>query len=69
MATGTLTLSKYIPGMEEYFINHKHLVWFDTIEECMDMIKFYLENDNEREKIGINGAKILLEGAEKNGEV
>jgi hypothetical protein len=60
MASGSLALSKYIPGIEEYFENHKHLVWFNTKEECLDLINYYLKHDDEREQIGINGARELL---------
>lgn len=56
MATGTLTISNYIPGLEEYFSNHEHLVWFNTPSECVDLCKYYLNHPDEAEKIGTAGA-------------
>lgn len=48
-------ITKYIPGMEDHFENHKHLVWFDTIDEGLELIDHYLKNDEEREKIAQQG--------------
>jgi hypothetical protein len=60
LAAGTMVMSKYFPGIEEYFENHKHLVWFNTKEECLYLIDYYLKHDEEREQIGINGAQEAL---------
>jgi hypothetical protein len=60
LAAGTMVMSKYFPGIEEYFENHKHLVWFNTKEECLYLIDYYLKHDDEREQIGINGAQEAL---------
>lgn len=51
MASGSLMLTKYIPGLENYFSNHKDIVWFYSLADCMELLKFYLENNEEREKI------------------
>jgi len=61
MASGTLTLSKYIPGLEKYFENKKDLVWFNTEEEALELAKYYLDHPEEAEEIGKNGAKKVLE--------
>jgi len=62
MASGTLTVSHYIPGLEEYFTNGKDLVWFENADECVDLVEYYLEHEEEAEKIAINGsAKVLSE--------
>jgi len=62
MASGTLTLSHYIPGLERYFENGKDLVWFKTEDECMKLIDYYLNNEGEAKRIGLNGsAKVLKE--------
>ena len=60
ISSGTMTLSKYIPGMEEYFENGKNIVWFNTEQECMQLIDFYLKNDDLREEIGKNGEKEII---------
>jgi hypothetical protein len=45
----------YIPGMEKHFTNHKHLAWFRNIEEGIDIVRYYLDHDNEREEIAEAG--------------
>jgi glycosyltransferase involved in cell wall biosynthesis len=61
MATGSLVLSSYVPGLEEYFINKKHLVWFHTVEECVELAKYYIKHPKEAEEIGRQARKIILE--------
>jgi spore maturation protein CgeB len=61
MASGTLTLSAYIPGLETYFDNKRDLVWFKSADECVELAKYYLEHEEEAKQIGINGSKKVLE--------
>ena len=61
MACGPLVISRYIPHMETFFENNKHLVWYKTIPECMDKIDYYLKNPQKAKEIGINGAKHIAE--------
>lgn len=49
--SGRMHVTLYIPGMEDEFENHKNIVWYDDLNEAMEIIKYYLENDKEREKI------------------
>jgi len=51
----------YTPGIEEHFENHKHLVWFKNIEEGIDLVRYYVEHDNEREEIAEAGYKLACE--------
>jgi len=51
----------YTPGIEEHFENRKHLVWFRNIEEGIDLIRYYLEHDNEREEIAEAGYRLACE--------
>ena len=53
-------ITLYIPGMEEDFENHKHLVWFKTVDEGIDLIKYYLDHDTEREEIAWAGWKLAM---------
>jgi len=46
-----LHLTLYIPGMEEHFENHENIVWYHDLNEAMELIGYYLENDDEREEI------------------
>lgn len=60
MASGAFHLTKYAPGMEEVFENRKHLVWFDSIAEAIELIEYYLAHDEERERIAEAGRQKVL---------
>jgi hypothetical protein len=60
IAAQRLYLTQYCPGLESFFVNHKHLVWFKSIEEGIDLIRFYLEHDDLRERIAYFGRKQIL---------
>jgi len=61
MAAERLHLTHYIPGMEQDFENHKHLVWFKTIPEGLNLLDYYVKNDKARDKIATEGKKIVFE--------
>jgi spore maturation protein CgeB len=61
MACGGFLLTSYVPGMEELFTNHKHLVWYNNQQECLDLIEYYLEHPNEREIIAQKGHVLAFE--------
>jgi len=61
MAAGRLFMTEYCQGMERYFKNHEHLVWFKTVEEGLDLIRYYLDHDEDRERIARRGRKIVSE--------
>jgi glycosyltransferase involved in cell wall biosynthesis len=52
-ASGRPLICKYIPGMEKDFTNGKNLVWFKTVPEALDKIKFYLKNNKERAQLAV----------------
>ena len=60
MASGTLHICHYVPGLETYFENKKHCVWFNTVDECVDLCIYYLEHPDECNEIGKQGAEIVL---------
>ena len=59
--SGAFLLIRYFPGIENIFINHKHLVWFHSDEEGLELIDYYLKNGNEREKIARSGYSYLID--------
>lgn len=61
MGSGRLHITHYIPGMEKDFENGKHLVWFRTIPEGLNLIQKYLKYPAAREQIAANGRKLVLE--------
>ena len=60
IANGTFYLCRHFPGVNIMFEDKKHLVIWKTKEELIDKIEYYLENDNEREKIAKNGQNYIL---------
>lgn len=60
MACKAFFLTSYFPGLEEFFENGKHLVWFDSIPEAIELIKYYLVNEEEREKIATMGQQEVV---------
>ena len=60
MACGTLHLTRYFSGLEEHFQNGKHLVWFESIDEAVDLAKRYLREDEARERIAAAGREEVV---------
>lgn len=57
MASGTFCLTHYFEGIEEFFENGFHLVWWKTIDELIQYIDYFLSHEKERKQIAINGYK------------
>ena len=55
LGCGGFLLTRYIPGLEEFFTNHEHLVWFRSTPEALELIDHYLRRDTERERIARSG--------------
>lgn len=60
LAAGRLHLTRYIPGMEQDFKNHLHLVWFREIDEALDLAAWYLSHDSEREFVAKSGRDLVM---------
>jgi len=60
MASGAFHLTHYVPDMETLFENRKHLVWFNAVPEAIELIKYYLAHDEEREAIAMAGREKVL---------
>ena len=59
LASGGFHLTHYVPGLETMFDNHKHLVWFKSDEECLDLIAYYLKHPHLRQKISQRGRRLV----------
>ena len=55
LGCGGFLLTRYVPGLEEIFENHKHLVWYCSQEECLELIEHYLEKEIQRCRIATEG--------------
>ena len=61
VGSGRLHVTYYIPGMEKHFKNHEHLVWFKKPKQGLDLLRYYLAHDKEREQIAENGRNFFIE--------
>lgn len=52
---GTFLLTNYTPGLEKLFDIGKEIVVYDNIQDLQSKVKYYLENDIERECIALAG--------------
>lgn len=55
LACGAFVLSSYVPDSELLFADHKHLRYFQSNEQCIELIEYYLDNENERTAIAKAG--------------
>lgn len=55
MGSGTLVMSLRQKNITQDFKENHHLVLFDTYEEMVTKIKYYLAHETEREKIALQG--------------
>ena len=61
MGVGGFCLSNYQPAIEELFDIDKEIVVYRDLDEMEYKVKYYLEHENERVKILINGDKTVKE--------
>ena len=54
---GGFLISNYQQELVEYFIPDEDLVCYESIEDAMDKVAYYLKNDLLREKIAMNGRR------------
>lgn len=55
LAAGGFHLTHYVPGLETLFENHRHLVWFESDDECLDLCRHYLARPTARRRIAAAG--------------
>ena len=55
LGTKSFLLTNWIPTLGELFEDGKHLVTYKTIEEAIEKVTYYVENDQEREEIAQAG--------------
>lgn len=61
-SSGRLYLVKYIPEMEKDFgMNGEHIAWFKTVEEGLELVRYYLEHEKEREEVAARCRALFLE--------
>ena len=62
MGAGGFLLSNYQPELDEYFVNGQEMVMFESQDDLLGKIEYYLTHEKEREEIAMCGqAKIQNE--------
>jgi hypothetical protein len=51
----TFLLTNNTPGLDQLFDIGKHLVTYESLEDCVEKIRYYLEHDGERNEIAVAG--------------
>lgn len=63
LLSGNLVLCDEMLGnklLEYPFVNKEHLVYYKNTDEILELIKYYINNEEERNNIGINGKEYVL---------
>ncbi len=55
LGCGGFLLTAYSPSLQELLGRGQELDWFETVEECCEKIEYYLQHDEERQKIARAG--------------
>lgn len=55
MGAGGFLISNYQPELAEYFIEDQEMVMYESHEDLMDKIEYYLSHDKERNEIAVCG--------------
>jgi len=61
LGCGGFLLTRYVPCLEEYFTNHRHLVWYRDAEECAELIRYYLAHEEARAAVAAEGCSYVHE--------
>ncbi len=60
MASGALLVTDEADGLEDLFTDGEHLVIYRNDAEVLDRIAYYLEHEEERERIARSGQRLVL---------
>jgi spore maturation protein CgeB len=58
LGCGAFLLTNHLPGMESFFSKGIHLDWYQSPEECLDMIDYYLKHEDQRKRIARAGYEL-----------
>jgi hypothetical protein len=61
LGCGGFFLTAYVRGMENFFENKKHLVWYRNETECLSLVEEYLAKPKERKAIARQGYQLVHE--------
>jgi len=61
LGCGGFFLTAYVRGMEKFFENKKHLIWYRSQAECLCLAEEYLAKPEERQAIARRGYQLVHE--------
>jgi hypothetical protein len=61
LGCGGFFLTAYVRGMEKYFENEKHLVWYHSEADCLSLAEEYLAKPDKRRRIARQGYHLVHE--------
>lgn len=61
LGSGGFFLTAYVQGMEHFFENKKHLVWYHSPEECLMLAQEYMDKPEDRRAIARQGYELVHE--------
>lgn len=59
LSCGGFLVSNFQPELMEFFTPGQDLVMYSSIDECVELCRYYLENDSERKEIAAAGLETL----------
>ncbi|MGE5507943.1 MAG: glycosyltransferase [Chitinophagales bacterium] len=59
LGCGAFYLTYRTPAHERLFENHRHLVWTDSPEETLALVRYYLAHDEERARVAAAGQALV----------
>lgn len=59
LSCGGFMISNYQPELAELFTPGQDMVMYSSIEECVDLCRYYLDHENERKEIAAAGYETL----------
>lgn len=60
IGSGGFQLTARTPALEKLFVHRQHLVMSASAEETLALVDYYLQNEEERKEIALNGQKLVL---------
>lgn len=59
LGCGGFLITSFVPFLEKTFANKRHLVWYRSMGELKELITYYLERENERKFIALEGYRYV----------
>jgi hypothetical protein len=69
LASGGFHVTSWVPGLDTMFEHGRHLVWYRSDEECVELIAYYLAHGDERARIAEEGQRYVRARYDLAGQV